>query len=423
MYNKFSILALCAAASVKEVAAGSLHRHMHPKREIVWAETDTVIITDYVTKTVTEGEEGPTIQAAPTSVHDFNGNGGQYPSEHFAPASSTVSSSASTVESITNAAPTAPAAEATYPASSPTTMVTVKLSVPAVAPPASSSAVQSSTTEVTPVAPVASTVQAQSSSAATSTAAPTSEISTASASSSSGKSKRGAAYNDASLVSTVLGLGGKLSWAYNWTPDPNGLKADVTYYPMLWSTASPHSDNWDTKAEAAISNGADALLSFNEPDIGSQANMSPADAAAGHIQYFSKYAGKVRVSSPAISSSEQANQGIDWLKQFFSACGGKCQVDFCAAHWYGPGGPEGAALFLDHLTKVHEACENKNVWVTEFAAQSGDVDAFMTNITQELDSDKYSFVEKYSYFWLSEGSLMQSSSALSDFGKIFAGTA
>ncbi|OTA53451.1 glycoside hydrolase family 128 protein, partial [Hypoxylon sp. EC38] len=213
----------------------------------------------------------------------------------------------------------------------------------------------------------------------------------------------------------------KLSWAYNWTPDPNGLKANVVYYPMLWSTASPHSDNWDTHAEAAISNGADALLSFNEPDIASQANMSPADAAAGHIQYFAKYAGKVRISSPAISSSEESNQGLDWLSQFFTACDGKCQVDFCAAHWYGPGGEDGATQFLNHITKVHEACDNKNVWVTEVAAQSGDVDAFMSAITKALDSDEYSFVEKYSYFWLSEGSLMDSASALSDFGKIFAG--
>ncbi|OTA96724.1 glycoside hydrolase family 128 protein [Hypoxylon sp. CO27-5] len=420
MYNKISILALCAAATMKEVAAGSLHRHMHPKREIVWAETDTVVVTDYVTVTVTAGEEGPTAEAVPTFAPGFSGKGEQHHSEYVtAPASSTVSSSTLIVEPATSsAAPTAPVAEVTYPVSSPTTLVTVKLSAPAVESPSSSSAVQS----YTEAAPVASTTEAESAAAATSTTAQAYSTSTAAAtSSSSGSSKRGAAYNDASLVSTVLGLGGKLSWAYNWTPDPNGLKANVVYYPMLWSTASPHSDNWDTHAEAAISNGADALLSFNEPDIASQANMSPADAAAGHIQYFAKYAGKVRISSPAISSSEESNQGLDWLSQFFTACDGKCQVDFCAAHWYGPGGEDGATQFLNHITKVHEACDNKNVWVTEVAAQSGDVDAFMSAITKALDSDEYSFVEKYSYFWLSEGSLMDSASALSDFGKIFAG--
>ncbi|KAI0843420.1 glycoside hydrolase family 128 protein [Hypoxylon sp. FL0890] len=434
MHNKISILALCAAASVKEVAAGSLHRHMHPKRDIVWAETDTVVITDYVTVTVTEGEEGPTALAVPTSAPDFKAQGGQFQSEYpTALASSTVSSSSlsssSTSSSISSssstsiASPTVAAAEVTYPASSPTTLVTVKTSTPAAEAPTTSSAVESSTTEANPIAAIASTVEADVSAVVTSAAAAVSSLISTPTSSSSGTSKRGAAYNDASLVSTVLALGGKLSWAYNWTPDPNGLDSDVTYYPMLWSTASPHSDDWDTKAEAAIANGADALLSFNEPDNSGQANMSPAAAAAGQQQYFAKYAGKVRISSPAITSSESSGQGLDWLNQFFDACDGKCQVDFCAAHWYGPGGTDGAALFLDHITKVHEACDNKNVWVTEFAAESGDVDAFVSNVTQELDSDKYSFVEKYSYFWLSEGSLMQSTSVMSDFGKIFAGIA
>ncbi|KAI1135895.1 glycoside hydrolase family 128 protein [Hypoxylon sp. FL0543] len=424
MYNKISILALCAAASVKEVAAGSLHRHVHPKREIVWAETDTVVVTDYVTVTVTEGEEGPTAQAVPTSAPDFQAKGGQFHSEYPSLAGSAASSSTSTVEAATSiASPTAAAAAATYPASSPTTMVTVQLSSAAAQSPASSSTTESSTTEAAPVAAaIASTIESQAAAVVTSAAAAVSSLVSA-PSAASGTSKRGAAYNDASLVSAVLALGGKLSWAYNWTPNPNGLKSDVVYYPMLWSTASPHSDNWDSQAETAISNGADALLSFNEPDNGGQANMSPADAAAGHIQYFAKYAGKVRISSPAITSSEAPNQGIDWLNQFFSACDGKCQVDFCTAHWYGPGGDEGAGLFLDHITKVHQACDNKPVWVTEFAAQSGDVNEFMTNVTQSLDSDQYSFVEKYSYFWLSEGSLMQSATVLSDFGKIFAGIA
>ncbi|KAI2465723.1 glycoside hydrolase family 128 protein [Annulohypoxylon bovei var. microspora] len=411
MYSKTTILALCAAASVKEVAAGPFHRHVHPKRAIVWAETDTVIVTDYVTMTVTAGEE-PTAAAVPTSAVEVQ-------AESVASTSSLVSSSSSSSTS------SIAAAEPTLPISIPTTILTLVKSS------SSSSAIvtptTSSTAVVSPVVQAATSATVETAAAVvastTSSSAAAESSVTTSTSSSSSTGKRGAAYNDASLVSTVLGLGGKLSWAYNWTPDPNGLETSVMYYPMLWSTASDHSTGWDTKAEAAIARGSDAFLSFNEPDISSQANMSPADAAAGHIQYFAKYAGKVRISAPAISSSENADQGIDWLTQFFTACDGKCQVDFCAAHWYGPGGDDGATLFLDHLTKVHEACENKNVWVTEFAAQSGDVNTFMKTVTEKLDSDDYSFVEKYSYFWLSEGSLMNSTTTLSDFGEIFAGTA
>ncbi|KAI1093791.1 glycoside hydrolase family 128 protein [Rostrohypoxylon terebratum] len=401
MLSKATILALCAAASVKEVAAGPFHRHVHPKRAIVWAETDTVIVTDYVTRTVTEGEEGPTI-AIPTS---------------------------SSVKVEAESEPTPSAVSSTSPLSTPSVPTTV---VTLVKPSSTSTPVveiptTSSTAAASPIVhDAASTTSAQPTieavASTTSSAAEAESSVTTSTSSSSSTGKRGAAYNDASLVSTVLGLGGKLTWAYNWTPDPNGLEESVMFYPMLWSTASDHSTGWDDKAKAAIDRGSTAFLSFNEPDISSQANMSPSEAADGHKQYFAKYAGKVKISSPAISSSESEGQGISWLTQFFTACAGGCQVDFCAAHWYGPGGTDGATQFLDHITKVHEACENKNVWVTEFAAQSGDVNTFMKTVVDKLESDEYSFVEKYSYFWLSEGSLMNTTTTLSDFGEIFAGT-
>ncbi|KAJ2984386.1 hypothetical protein NUW58_g6087 [Xylaria curta] len=190
---------------------------------------------------------------------------------------------------------------------------------------------------------------------------------------------------------------------------------------MLWSPAPDHSNNWDRLASAAIAKGSDALLSFNEPDIASQANMSPQDAAAGHIKYMNPYASKARISAPAISSSQNANQGIDWLKQFFNACNGQCHFDFCAAHWYGPGGVEGANLFLSHLKDVNKACDGKPVWVTEFAAESGSIDDFMTTIVSKLESAEFSFVEKYSYFWASVGSLFSSRTELASFGKIYAG--
>ncbi|OTB11385.1 glycoside hydrolase family 128 protein, partial [Daldinia sp. EC12] len=233
--------------------------------------------------------------------------------------------------------------------------------------------------------------------------------------------KRGAAYNDPNLVAAMVSQTDKITWAYNWASDSGGLQANIAFYPMLWSPAPDHSNNWDEKAEAAIAAGSDSLLSFNEPDIPSQANMSPQDAANGHKQFMNKYAGRAKISAPAISSSQSPGMGIDWLNQFFDACGGQCQVDFCAAHWYGPGGDEGANLFLDHIKNVHDACQGKPVWVTEFAAESGDIDQFMRAVTAGLDSEEFGFVEKYSYFMVNQGSLMSSPTELSSFGRIFAG--
>ncbi|KAI0378261.1 glycoside hydrolase family 128 protein [Hypomontagnella monticulosa] len=413
MYTKISLLALCAAASISEVAAGTIHRHQHPKREIVWAETDTFVVTEYVTMTVTAGQN-PAAAAAPTQASKAKGEGIKAPSH----------SSASSSSAVVVASP--PVAVVNPPASKPTTLATsVKpastpvVETPAIKAPVTLSSVVKSLPTQTPS--VASPAASKSSSKAA--ASPSASASSAPVPVKAATSKRGAAYNDPTLVTALLGLSNKISWAYNWGSDSGGLTANVDYYPMLWSPAPDHSNNWDQKAEAAIAKGSNCLLSFNEPDIASQANMSPQSAASGHIQYMNKYAGKARISAPAISSSQNAGQGIDWLNQFFTACDGKCQVDFCAAHWYGPGGTAGAQLFLDHVKNVHTACQNKNVWVTEFAAESGDIDGFMSAVTKALDSDEYSFVEKYSYFMLNQGSLMSSATTLSSFGKIFAGVA
>ncbi|KAI0601855.1 glycosyl hydrolase catalytic core-domain-containing protein [Biscogniauxia sp. FL1348] len=418
MYSKLSVVALCAAASIKEVAAGHVHRHMHPKREIVWAATETEWITDYVTVTVTEGEE-PTAAAVGALEQDSIAAAAVVAST---PTSSSSIVVPSTTSPVVVAAPTTSTPEPSTPVVSPTTLVTsVKASPVVESPAADTSAVTSSaeTSSTTTALPVTN-IQIATTSTYSATAASTSAASTASSSSTG---KRGAAYNDASLVSELLTLGGQISWAYNWGSDSGGLVDTITYYPMLWSSASEHSSDWDSKATAAIASGSDCLLSFNEPDISTQANMGAADAAAAHIKFMNPYASQARISSPAISSSQNANQGVDWLTQFFTACNGECQVDFCAAHWYGPGGADGAAEFLQHLTDVHTACENKNVWVTEFAAESGSVDDFMTAVVEALETDEYSFVEKYSYFMVSEGSLMSSATSLSSFGKIFAGVA
>ncbi|KAI0542156.1 glycosyl hydrolase catalytic core-domain-containing protein [Xylaria digitata] len=417
MHSKASLMALCAAAAVKEVAAGHGHQHLHAdKREIVWAATETVIVTDYVTVTVTEGEE-PTAAAVDTTVvatttaTTTTTRVHRPHHSHSKQRSSASSSSTSTSTPVVVADPTT---SVVIPTVIPTTMVTA-------VKPTTTTAVISTPSEATSVIEEPTVVPTTTAILTTATTA--SSVPTTTAVASSG-GKRGLAYNDANLVKEFLALGGEASWAYNWGSTTGDLPSGVTYYPMLWSPASDHSNGWDGFATAAISNGADALLSFNEPDIASQANMSPQDAAASHIQWMNPYAGKARISSPAISSSENANQGVDWLNQFFSACNGKCQVDFCAAHWYGPGGDAGAGLFLSHLKDVKEACNGKPVWVTEFAAESDSIDAFMRNITTTLETDPdYDFVEKYSYFMASVGQLFTSATELSSFGRIYAGIA
>ncbi|KAI1192972.1 glycosyl hydrolase catalytic core-domain-containing protein [Nemania serpens] len=402
MFSKACLIAFCAAIAVKEVAAGRGHQHAHAnKREIVWAATETVVVTDYVTVTVTEGQ-GPTAASVPTSskVH-------RPPPHHTHSKQSTTTTPVTTAVSSTPVVIAEPSTSVTVPTVIPTTIITVVKPTTTKATTTTTSVVEKPT-----VVPTTTPVVIPTTSSASAT--PTPIVG-------KGGSKRGLAFNDASLVQEFLTLGGKASWAYNWGASTGDLPAGVTYYPMLWSPAPEHSNGWDGAAKAAIANGADALLSFNEPDIASQANMSPQDAAAGHIKFMNPYAGQARISTPAISSSENANQGIDWLKQFFNACNGQCKVDFCVAHWYGPGGANGANLFLQHLKDVNTACDGKPVWVTEFAAESDSIDDFVSTIVQALESDEYSFVEKYSYFMANVGNLFSSPTQLSSYGKIYAG--
>ncbi|KAI0472468.1 glycosyl hydrolase catalytic core-domain-containing protein [Xylaria cf. heliscus] len=400
MYSKTSLLALCAAVAVKDVSAGHGHQHVHAdKREIVWAATETVVVTDYVTYTVTEGQEpttsvSPTVATVATTI--------KVPRPHHSHSTQQSSAPVTTTTSSTPVVVAETSTSSTVPVVTPTTLATI------VKP--TTSSVQTTPTQITSVVQQPTTTAPTTTTTAASQ--PTSSVS---------GGKRGLAYNDASLVQEFLTLGGQASWAYNWGSTTGDLPEGVAYYPMLWSPAPDHSNNWDSAAKAAIAKGSEALLSFNEPDIASQANMSPADAASGHIQWMNPYSGQARIGTPAISSSANANQGIDWLKQWFSACNGQCKFDFCVAHWYGPGGVNGANEFLQHLKDVNTACDGKPVWVTEFAAESDSIDDFVSTIVQKLETDEYSFVEKYSYFMAGVGELFTSSTQLSSYGEIYAG--
>lgn len=186
---------------------------------------------------------------------------------------------------------------------------------------------------------------------------------------------------------------------------------------MLW--APSHASGWTANAESAIAKGATSLLSFNECDNANQCNLDAGSAASAHITYMNPFSGRARIGTPAITNSNIAGEGLDWLKAFVSACGGQCAYDFCAAHWYDH--PD-TSVFLNHLTAVHQIC-GKPVWLTEFAPLGSDaqVDAFLKEVMVELDTNPaYSFVERYSYFMAGTGSLLSSSTSLSVYGNTYA---
>jgi hypothetical protein len=177
--------------------------------------------------------------------------------------------------------------------------------------------------------------------------------------------KRGLAYGYNS-VADLGALSKGIGWWYNWAAKPDNADVasahaglGVEYVPMAWGQASLSALEGDVPSDARH------LLGFNEPNFGSQANLSPTDAAAlwPQIEAFAK-AHNLAIVSPAVNycgSPCNVQDPFDWLDQFFAACPG-CKVDYIAMHWY--------ACTGDALTWYLQQFESKYtqpLWLTEFS--------------------------------------------------------
>lgn len=130
------------------------------------------------------------------------------------------------------------------------------------------------------------------------------------------------------------------------------------------------------------------MLVMNEPNLTSQANLTPAQAA----QIWPRYeavaaAANVKIVGPAMTWGTMTGyqDPVVWLDAFYAAYraanGRDPQIDYLAFHWY----DYGLSSQLDRLTKY-----GKPFWVTEFAnwhsAQDGaQIDALAKQETQMTD--------------------------------------
>jgi hypothetical protein len=375
---RYSISNLAVAASsllVKEVLAG---RYDVRKRDL-YVVTDEVIVTEQVTvydfgTTLSTGGGRPiatiTIDGTPVLV--------PAPSSPSTPVSPSTQPAAVFVQeppkapvptTTTKAAVVVPAT--TPPVVVPTTLVPVKSSTPA------------------PVSTPAGTTTTSSS------------------------AKRGLAFNDVSLLSGFTGSKA-ISWAYNWGNSAT-IPSGWEFVPLLWGLSSTFTSGWNAAATKAIAAGSTHLMSMNEPDLGSQSNLSPAAAAAGYKTYMMPFAGKAQLGSPAVTNGGSP-MGLTWLGNFLTACAG-CQIDFVCIHWYNGGD---AAAFMTYIDQAYTAGGNRPLWITEFQAP-GDVtaqNAFLNTVLPQLDASPK--VARYAYFMASEGNLLSSGTSLSALGNTFA---
>ncbi|EIW85402.1 hypothetical protein CONPUDRAFT_98422 [Coniophora puteana RWD-64-598 SS2] len=147
------------------------------------------------------------------------------------------------------------------------------------------------------------------------------------------------------------------------------------------------------------------VFSLNEPDNN---GISPSQAASWYQQYINPL--QIKKALPAVTSSSNAGQGLDWLSQMISACGGNCYYDYINLHWYGPDFP----TFQNYVESAHNRFPNTQIVITEFALQnpSGGQGAQVDFFKQAFSFlDGASYVQLYFPFVATSPALFQQNDA------------
>lgn len=206
---------------------------------------------------------------------------------------------------------------------------------------------------------------------------------------SGGSGKIGIAWdggNDASLGNFKTG---QVSYLYTWS---SWKPTDADQYGYEFWAMLPNTDSDSISAfeQNVVAGYATTVMGFNEPDISTQSNLDPNDAAGLWMQYIQpKKDLGYKLISPAVSSG---SGGIPWLQQFMAACT-ECTFDGCAMHYYGTD----AGDFISYVENFHSTF-NCPVHVTEFADQNfgggaqasmDEIWAFYAQVNPWLDSTDY----------------------------------
>lgn len=195
----------------------------------------------------------------------------------------------------------------------------------------------------------------------------------------------------------------KAGWYYTWGTQHPGISTPrgVTFVPMIRSAENVTAPEL-ARAKAA---GPD-LLTFNEPDMPEQANMTVEQALDLWPQLMATGS---RLGSPAVAVGAADPQG--WLDRFMTGAQARGhRVDFVTVHWFGADFATAAAVdqLRQYLQAVYQRYR-KPIWLTEFALIRFDGGgaqfpgqeqqaAFLTAATAMLG--QLSYVQRYAWFGL-----------------------
>jgi hypothetical protein len=192
-------------------------------------------------------------------------------------------------------------------------------------------------------------------------------------------------------------------WYLTWATTHAGIvnPPDVQFVPMIWGAASV-----TASALAQAKKSGPNLLTFNEPDLASQSNMSVAQALALWPRLM---ATGLRLASPAVASGAATPGG--WLDQFMHGVASHhYRVNFIALHWYGGDFRTGPAVAeLEAYLEATYHRYHRPIWLTEYSLinfsgghttypSEGLLAAFVRASEKMLD--RLPFVRRYAWFAL-----------------------
>ncbi|GGO04178.1 sigma-70 family RNA polymerase sigma factor [Micromonospora parathelypteridis] len=195
----------------------------------------------------------------------------------------------------------------------------------------------------------------------------------------------------------------KAGWYYTWGTQHPGISTPqgVAFVPMIRSAENV------TAAELARARAAGPyLLTFNEPDLAEQANMTVEQALDLWPQLMATGS---KLGSPAVAWGGPEPQG--WLDRFMTGAQARGhRVDFITLHWFGADFATTTAVdqLRQYLQAVYQRYK-KPIWLTEFALIRFDGGgpqfprqeqqaAFLTAATAMLG--QLSYVQRYAWFGL-----------------------
>ncbi|KAF2134802.1 glycoside hydrolase family 128 protein [Dothidotthia symphoricarpi CBS 119687] len=258
-------------------------------------------------------------------------------------------------------------------------------------------------------------VAAKSSAAASSAVVSSAKASATGSSPTYSGSKRGLAYNDASLCKA---LSGSYGYAYNWG-QTESASIGAPFVPMMHKPSDSTAEAWLANVDTAVKAGTKAVMGFNEPDVAAQANMTPEAACTSWMEYMNPIASShsdVTILGPSVSNgvgTDAAPMGLNWLTDFHTACPDAI-VHATNIHFYDIPSDETITRFKTQIEKA-AALYSKPVWVTEFGLNTGSATdaqaaSFLKQAMEYMDGSD--LVEGYSYFMVADGADMLNADTL-----------